>query len=930
MHTQDVAPSTGTVTSRSTTLHGRRDELDRLDDLLRGVRRSQSAVLVLRGPAGTGKSALLAAVRSAAVDMQVLACHGTEAEIRLPYAALHQLLRPVLDRAEAVPDIQARALRCALGLEFGSRPEPFLVALAVLSVLAEAAERRPLLCIVDDAQWLDEATADALLFAARRLEAEPIAILFAAREGRDERLDAPGFAELRLGGLDAASAHAIVERASGGALAPDVAEWLVDATEGNPLALLEFAAALTEGQAAGVEPILGPLPISSHLERAFLERVRRLPPASQRLLLVAATDESGELTTVLDAAARLDVGAEALDHAERAELIRVRGMTLELRHPLVRSAIYQGAPLSQRRAAHGALASVLVGEARADRRAWHRAAASVDPEPAVVDELASAALRAQARGGYDAASLAYERAAALAGDERQRTRLLTCAAESAWLPGRVPRAVALLRRARSQTAEPAVHADAGRLLGVIELTCGVPAESSQILVGAADAVAATDPERALYLLSLASWGAAFARDRDAVVAIARGAERLDVTDTPVTRFLRSRLAGLRAHFTRDFDAAAECFRTTLSLVDEAATDGLPDRLGLVSPVGLFLCDDRAVLELHRSVAARAREAGMVSLLTQALPWVALGDLWDGHWPAAAACLAEGLELARGTRQHQITAHLIAIQALLAAARGEEDRCRALAAESLELASARRLVHVSIAATWALSVLELGLGRPEAALAHARALPATAGIDWDALDRIEAAVRAGETDVAREWLEAFEPWALSSRAPWGQAVALHCRALLAEDPAETERLFTAALAMHARVGRPFEQARTELAFGEFLRRLRRRAQARTHLRAALERFEALGATLWSERARSELRASGETARKRDPSTLDHLTAQEVHIAQLVAEGRTNRDVAGQLFLSPRTIDFHLRNVYRKLGIASRMELARIDLAQVASA
>ena len=293
MHTQDLAPSTGTETPRSTTLDGRRNELDRVAALLHDVRRSRSAVLVLRGPAGIGKSALLHEARVSAADMQVLVCHGTEAEIRLPYAALHQLLRPVLDRAEAVPDIQARALRCALGLEFGSRPEPFLVALAVLSVLAEAAEGQPLLCLVDDAQWLDEATADTLLFVARRLEAEPIAMLFAAREERDERLDAPGIEELRVGGLDAESAHAVVERASGGALAPDVADWLVDATEGNPLALLEFAAALTEGQAAGVEPILGPLPISSRLERAFVERVRRLPPASQRLLLVAATDRAG-------------------------------------------------------------------------------------------------------------------------------------------------------------------------------------------------------------------------------------------------------------------------------------------------------------------------------------------------------------------------------------------------------------------------------------------------------------------------------------------------------------------------------------------------------------------------------------------------------------------------------------------------------------
>jgi DNA-binding CsgD family transcriptional regulator len=600
-------------------------------------------------------------------------------------------------------------------------------------------------------------------------------------------------------------------------------------------------------------------------------------------------------------------------------------MQVELRHPLVRSAIYQGAPLSQRRAVHGALAAVLVGDTRADRRAWHRAAASIEPDPAAVDELEQAARRAQARCGYVAASLALERAAALTADEPRQARLLTKAAENAWLPGQVPRARALLRRARALSAEPAVRADADRLLGMIELTCGVPADSSQILAAAADDVAEGDPQRALYLLSLASWGAALARDAEAVVAIADRAQRLSVDDAPASRFLLTRLAGLRAHFKRDFDAAAARFRTTLGLVADVDADGLPERLGLLSPVGLFLCDDSAVLAVHRRVAAKAREDGMVTLLTQALPWVALGDIWSGHWPSASATLVEGRELARGTSQHQIEAHLIAIEALLAAVRGDESQCRARAGEALELAAARRLVHVSLCATWALAVLELGLGRPEAALTHARALPKTAGIDWDALDRIDAAVRAGERETAHAWLDAFEPWALSSRAPWGQAVALHCRALLATDPAEAERLFLAALEMHDRAGRPFERARTELALGELLRRARRRAHARTYLRAALERFEALGSALWAERARTELRASGETARKRDPSTLDELTAQEVQIAQLVAEGRTNRDVAGHLFLSPRTIDYHLRNVFRKLDITSRTELARMDLA-----
>jgi DNA-binding CsgD family transcriptional regulator len=917
--------------SGATTLHGRYEELDRIADLLRGVsRESRSAVLVIRGQAGIGKSALLDAVRGRAVGMQVLACRGIESETRLPFAGLHQLLRPVLGRDDAIPPVQARALRCALGLEATARPERFLVSLAVLSLLGEAAARRPLLCVIDDAQWLDDATADVLAFVARRLDAEPIAMLFATREEEGARLESLALPQMRLGGLDGDGARAVIAERIAGTLAPEVADWLVDATAGNPLALIEMAAGLTAGQRDGTESILGPLPISLQLERAFLARVRRLPAATQSLLLVAATDDSGDLTTILDAAARLGVAAEALDDAERAQLIRVRGMQLELRHPLVRSAIYQGAPLSRRRAVHCALASVLVGDARADRRAWHRAAASVEPDADVVDELEQTAARAHARGGFDAASLALERAAALASDERRQASLLTAAAENAWLPGQVARARALLRRARRLEAEPAVRAEGGRMLGVIELTCGVPADSSRILRDAAGDVAESDPERALYLLSLASGGAALARHGDSVADIAGQAEQLRVARTATNRFLLARLEGLRAHFSADHDRAAAHFRAALELADDLDADVLPDRLGLLSPVGLFLCDDRCVIDLHRRVATQAGDDGMIALVTQAVPWLALGDIWSGHWPSAAARITEGLELAGATSQLQIAAHLRAIDGLLAALRGDEERCRALAAESLERAAARQLVHVACCATWGLTVLELSLGRAEAALAHVRALPRTAGVDWEALDRIEAAVRAGEPDAGAAWLAAFEPWAVSSRAPWGQAVALHCRALLAADQRKAERLFRAALDMHERAARPFERARTELALGECLRRARRRAEARSYLRAALARFEALGAELWAERARSELRASGESARKRDPSTLDQLTAQEVHIAQLVAEGHTNRDVAGQLFLSPRTIEFHLRNVFRKLGISSRTELARIDLAHATGA
>jgi DNA-binding CsgD family transcriptional regulator len=468
-----------------------------------------------------------------------------------------------------------------------------------------------------------------------------------------------------------------------------------------------------------------------------------------------------------------------------------------------------------------------------------------------------------------------------------------------------------------------LRSDIERLAGVIELTCGVPADSSQILFRAATAVAPVDPERALYLLSLASWGAAFARDGETVAAIATRAERLAVPDSPANEFLMLRLLGLRAHFTGDFGGAAPKLRTTLEHADRTDADGLLERFGLAGPVGLFLCDDRAVLALHRRVAARARETGAIALLAQTLPWLALGDLWSGHWAAASAQLSEGLELAQVTGQHQIRAHLLAVQALLSALRGAEARCRALAAAALELASALRLVHVSCCATWALAVLELSLGRPEAALAHAGALPTSAGIEWDALDRIEAAIRAGDPATARRWLDAFEPWAAGSTAPWGRAVVDHGRALLADDAAEAERRFQSALAIHEGAARPFERARTELAFGERLRRAKQRAEAREPLTAALDAFERLGARPWAERARTELRATGGTAGgRRAQAAAEQLTPHELQIAVLVSQGMTNREAAAALFLSPKTIEYHLGQIYRKLDVRGRAQLARL--------
>src|SRR5262245_1984248 len=909
-------------------LYGRDAERSIIGGLLEGARESRSGVLVIRGEAGVGKSALLEDARERASGMQVLACAGIEAESALPFAALQQLLRPVLAHLAKVPRAQADALRGALGLAAGRGDNRFLVFLAVLSLLAEAAEAGPLLCLVDDAHWLDDASADALVFVARRLEAEGIVLLFAAREGEVREFEAPELAELRLAGLDADAAGEVLDRHAGNALSPATRARLVEATGGHPLALLELPSTLSEGQLAGAEPLLTPLPVSARLERAFLARVRVLPQETQTLLLVAAADDTGELSTVLRAAARLDVRVEALNAAEQAGLATIRDAVLELRHPLVRSAVYQGAPLSQRQAVHRALASVLEGDVEADRRAWHRAAASVGPDPAVVTELEQAALRAQRRSGFVAASMAYERAAALTPDEPKRARLLISAAETAWFGGRLERTRMLLERARPLASEPLQRADIDRYFGLVELTGGVPAEACRSLVRAAAAVASTDGERALQLLNLASVAAFYAEDVAATVTIAELAREVDVEDTPFARALVELLVGLGAYYAGDLPRAAASLRLALSLEAELESDALDARrvaLLFGGRAAFYLGDDKAALRSAQLAASQMRAEGALGLLTPILPRLVHAEMWVGRWPAASADAREGLRLAREIGQLDLVAYQLVLLALIAAHRGEEDECRSLAAQGQELASARGLAVVTSFANWALALLELELGRADEAFLRACEISTTpAVLSMAGLDRIESAVRAGEVATARNWLDYYEAWEECAGAAWARALARHGGALLAEDEEESERLFEAALDMHAQAARPFERARTELAFGEFLRRARRPRDAREHLRAALDGFETLRAGLWAERARVELRASGQTARRRVADTRDQLTEQELQIAQFVAQGLSNREVGAQLFLSPRTIAAHLRSIFRKLGISSRTELARLHL------
>jgi DNA-binding CsgD family transcriptional regulator len=753
-------------------------------------------------------------------------------------------------------------------------------------------------------------------------------MLFAARDGAARSFEATNLPELHLDGLDAAAAGVLLDDNAASPLSSEARQRLIDGTRGNPLALIELPGVLSESQLAGREPLVDPLPVGQRVERAFLERVRVLPGQTQTLLLVAAVDDVGEPAAIVGAAKLLGADPGALDAAELVRLVTVTPDRLDFRHPLVRSAIYQSAPLSQRRAAHRALAEVLDREEDADRRAWHRAAASLGPDPEVVGELERVGARARLRSCFPAASLAFERAAALSADEADQARLLSAAADNAWLAGRLERALVLYERARplAPGSESRIDIDRGR--GLIELNLGRPADAYAILARTASEAAAVDAERALYALGMATLAAAYAGDGADTASAAElaGSIAADGDETTVSRFLAAFIAGVGAYFAQDFARSARMLRAAMEVAGEAEADGAErfSELGiLVSTASFFNGDDRTARRFAHRAVARARDEGAVTLLTHARARHAISEIWDGEWASAAAAVAESVDLARGIGQHQVVAHLLGDLAMIAGHQGDEERCRSLVAESRALASERGLAHVTNLTCCALLALELGRGDAEAALAAAREMTFAPITLWFGLDRIEAAVRAGDDEIAREWFRVFERWTDEIDAPWARASIEHCQALLAAENEAADGHYLAALSADPD-GPAFCRARTELAYGEFLRRARRRVDAREHLQAAHERFDRLGAQGWAERARSELRASGQSARPRDPDRRDDLTARELQVAQFVARGLTNSEVAAQLFLSPRTVDFHLRNIFRKLDIASRAQLAHVDL------
>lgn len=906
-------------------LYGREHERARIDTLVDEAWAGRGGALVVRGLPGVGKSALLQDTVARQEGTRVLATRGIESESPLAFAALHRLLRPVTASLVRLPAPQQEALRAAFGEQTGGG-DRFLVFLATLNLLAEVAEQAPVLCVVDDAHWLDDASAAALLFVARRLGPERVALLFAARDGDVRRFESDDLPELVLGGLDADAATALLRARTDADVADSVRTGLLAQTGGNPLALVELPRALSARQLAGAEPLPRYLPLTDELHRVFLDRSRHLSTPARTLLLVVAADDSARIPVIR--AALTEVGVTDTDtvdaaftEAERSGLIRIDGGVVELQHPLVRSALYRGATTGERRRVHAALAAALRFD-DPDRRAWHLATGVDEPDESVAAELEQAAERAHRRGGFEAASAALERAAALSPDTGIRAIRLYEAAAAAWLAGRLDRTRTLAEESRRFTTDPVLVADLDRLRGRVEFNVGSVPAAVALWTRAAREVAAVDPARAREIAMIAVAASTFAPEH--------GRTDLDPRDfctedpAPRERCLSGLLVGFHHLLRGDVASAVAPLRVAL----ESGRDlDEPDLLTNTGIAASFLDDAEGFRRPFDRLLTRARTSGSLGLVLFALPRLALAELSAGRFRYASANAAEALQLARSTGQRALTALPLAQLALDAALRGEgdvlEDRLRELdpILDEGRAGVFGELLHDTVRA--ARGVHDLVSGRNAPALGHFDRITHSTIARLVAYDRLDAAVQAGRTDLAERWTTELTAVAEVVDSPATRAVAEYGRALLA-DGAAAESHFRAALDHHTAAARPFEAARTHLAYGVALRRARRRVDARAQLRAALGLFEDLGVAPWVERARTELRASGESARRRAVGATGELTPQERQVARLVAQGLPNREVAAQMFLSPRTIDFHLRNVFTKTGISSRGELVGMDL------
>ena len=895
-------------------LRGREVECARLDELLIALRSGQSGALVVHGEAGCGKSALLDYVAERSDGCSLDRAVGVQSEMELPFAKLHQLCMPVIDRVDRLPTPQGSALRTAFGLSDGRQPDPFLVGLAVLTLLSDVAETQPLVCLVDDAHWLDHASALVLAFVARRLEAESILILFAERDEYALQ-ELAGLPELALAGLSRAHARELLASSSLGPLDERVLDRIVAESRGNPLALLELPRGDSPASLAGGIAGADSSPVASRVEASVSPRVDRLPEETQRMLLVGAAEPTGDPLLLWRACAELGIPVEAAAHAEAADLIAV-GSRVTFRHPLLRSAIYSAAHPDERRHAHSALAKATDPDVDPDRRAWHRAHAALSPDEEVAAELELSADRAQARGGLAAAAAFLQRAAVLTPEPPRRAERALAAAQACLQAGAFEAALAALATAEAGPLAELQYARVEVLRGRIAAASSFGTAAEQLL-GAAKQLEPLDLDlaRATYL---DAWG----------TAMAAGELARDGTLREVSRAVRSAppspherhpsdllLDGLAQLVAEGLTTAAPTLRKALSARD----DELVLQWGAMAATAAAALWD---MESFHAVITRqlqlAREAGALALLSTALQGAGIVLTWRGDFSGAASVVAEAETVTGATGVHIAPYGAM----LLAAYQGREDDTFPLLTRTIDDATASGEGLGVQYAHWATAVLCNGLGRYGEALAAARrssdAVPELFVSHWALAELVEAGVRAGNADLAAEAAERLVEATTPSAADWGLGIAARSLALVSEDDA-AEAMYEEAIARLGRTPLRPELARAHLLYGEWLRRAGRRVDARQNLRTAYEMFTSFGSDGFGERARRELLATGETVRKRTDETRGELTPQEQQIARLAADGHTNPEIGAQLFLSSRTVEWHLHKVFTKLDISSRRQL-----------
>jgi len=906
-------------------LFGRNDECAELRVLLQHAQRGMSAAVVLRGSAGAGKTALMDYVHRAALpDFEVLRFDAVESEAQLGYAALHQLLLLFMDRIPKLPEPQREAISQVFGLQRRKTPpDRFLVAMASLGLLASRTDGPPLLCLVDDAHWLDDDSAEVLSFIARRMYADSAAIVFATRDGAADVDRLTGLPQLPVDSLDPVSAGRLLESVVKGTLAPDVGSRIIASTGGNPLALIEAARELHADQLSGESPLPEPVPLGKKLERSYLSDVVALPPRTRTLLLAAAADPTGDPSVLWRAGAELGFAADAAEAAEERQLLAIRD-TVKFRHPLIRSAIYYGAPLSQRTRVHAALAAVTGDLGNAELRAFHLAAAATEPDEEVAAELEQAAERTRDRGGWTSSSTLLAHAATLTVDLPARSRRLLAAAEASAMAGSPARAQALLDEAAAYRADRRHNGQIQRAQARIHRLMGEPAQATNALLEAARELGPVDIRLARDILVEALVQAQIS---DALAP--RGATRRSVAEAVRALPLPEQVPATTGDVILEADTAVhlEGLAVATPLLKEAIAAASSENstaaelfqwLAAACSYATILGDDIALHELARRMETEARRQGTVIPMALALSHSALSELIAGHLAEAERFFDQraALEEARGAN--------IYLGALLVAAwRGEVDTARQLLKAVDEHAAGTGQGYQLVFRDYANAVVELSQSRYQEAYLSLkdRIGEEVCQLKFAVVDMVEAAVRCGMDDNAAELTERLRRLAERTPVPGLLGDLARARALTCDAPEQAEQLYLEAIEHHRNTRGPGRRARSHQLYGEWLRRERRTKEARSQLRTAHQLFEEMGAHGYAARTAQELSAAGDPVEPRDTARPgDQLTAQEARVAHLAAAGATNTEIAVQLFLSVHTVDYHLRKVFRKFDVHSRRELA----------